>query len=679
MFRSITSKILLLILGIMLTSALVLILFTERYVGSKMLEAEEKSVRNAIYLIKLNVVNEYKSLLFHKMTTLTERKKEMKDLASVMLSGLERFHRLKEEGALTEEVARKQVFEWMKLLGQEKHVYFFLYDESLSVLAHPDGELLGEELTGIKDVKGQPLLESMRDKAVKEEGGFATFSWGDQQGKAHYEASKLGYFAFHPGWKWVVGIAISIEDIEAEAQRKLDRIVHELKDTFDKTKIAESGYFFLFNGNKEILIHPRLSGSDLKEAQNPQTGQLLLDELIAAAKTPEKPVEYLYRDSPAGQGDLKPHESYVEYFKALDWYVASCARKDEIQAPAKALVLRQALFIALIFAAGILIAYLLANTISRHLRKLTEYAKELPTHDFSGSETEPSSIEPLARRYKDEGGGLAEAFLFMEDSLRHYIKDLRETTAAKERIESELQIARDIQMSILPKIFPPFPDRKELEIHATMRPAKEVGGDFYDFFFVDDDHLFFSLGDVSGKGVPASLFMAVTKTFLRATVDIGIEPDYVMTYVNNKLCEGNDSCMFVTMICGVLNVRTGEVFCADGGHNPSLYIRLPDEVEFMDLPRSMALGVMEEMQYKMKQFVMRPGETIFMYTDGVTEAMNVNNELFSDERLKDDMFRMKELSVRQICDNMMESIDDFARGAPQADDITMLVLRFQGK
>ncbi|HAA05224.1 MAG TPA: serine/threonine protein phosphatase, partial [Syntrophobacteraceae bacterium] len=375
---------------------------------------------------------------------------------------------------------------------------------------------------------------------------------------------------------------------------------------------------------------------------------------------------------------LTHYESYVDYFKTLDWYIASSIRKDEIELPANDLVMRQTLFIAAIFAASLLIAYLLISQLSKHLGKLAAYAKELPSHDFSTTEVGPSSIEPLARKYRDEVGRLAEAFLFMEQELRQYIHNLRETTAAKERIESELQIARDIQMSFLPQTFPPFPDRKEFEIYAMVKPAREVGGDFYDFFFVDEDHLFFSLGDVSGKGVPASLFMAVTKTLLRASAGVGVDPDHVMASVNNRLCDGNDACMFVTVICGILNVRTGEVVCADGGHNPSLYVSLPDEVKFLDLPRAMALGVMEETRYQMERLVLRPGETIFMYTDGITEAMNVSAEMFSEDRLVDSVYRMRERSVKEICNGLMENIEDFSRGAPQADDITMLAIRYRG-
>lgn len=678
MSRSIKSKVLLLIAGIMAVTALVLIFFTQEYVGNTMLEAEQKSVRNAMFLIKLNVENEYRSLLFHKMITLTARKNEMKDLSGVVLSGLDNLYRVKEQRGPGGDGSGTRALEWLSELRYGKKMYFFVYTEDLTIISHPNRDIIGTRLPALMDVKGEPLLKSMMEKAKREGGGYASFSWDDTEGGTEAGARKLGYFVYHPGWKWVIATAVSIEDIEAEAQKRLALIVEELKETFARTKLAQTGTFFLFNGKKEILVHPTLAGKGSEGGTDAKSGGLPMDELIAAAKTPAKPIDYLWDAGSAGEGGRVVYESYVDYFKTLDWYIASSARKDEIQQPAKALVMRQTLFIAAIFAASLLIAYLLVSRVSKHLGRLAAYAKQLPLRDFGSTAAGPSSIEPMARKYRDEVGRLAEAFLFMEQELRQYVRDLRETTAAKERIESELRIAHDIQMSILPKTFPPFPHCKEFEIYAKLKPAREVGGDFYDFFFVDDHHLFFSLGDVSGKGVPASLFMAVTKTLLRAGAAVGVGPDQVMAGVNNQLCEGNDACMFVTMVCGILDVRTGEVLCADGGHNPSLHMALAGAVEYIDMPRAMALGVMEEVAYKTKRFVLKPGEAIFMYTDGVTEAVNESEEMFSGDRLVECMRRMSGHPVKEVCECLMESIDEFAEGTPQADDITMMVLRYRG-
>jgi sigma-B regulation protein RsbU (phosphoserine phosphatase) len=668
-------KMLLLILGIMATTALVLIFFTREDIGAKMLEAEEKSVRNAIYLVKLNLVNQYKSLLFHKLTTVAERKDEMKHAAYIVSSGINRFHQMQQSGLISEADARKLALDWVREQKYGKDAHFFIYDRSGAILSHPNRRLEGQDMSGLRDAKGMGLFRSMMDRSQKEGVCFSTFLWDDMQ--AGGGEKKLGCFIYNPGWKWVVATAMNIEDIEADARKKLGQIIQELQETFGKVKIAQNGYLFLFNGKREVLIPPRVSKDALQAARNSSTGDLLLDDLMSAAKTPENPVEYMWSDVSANDGQGL-HEAYVDYFKLLDWYIVAGAQKDEIQAPARLVVARQAIFISMIFLAGALLASLLVGRISRHLKKLADYAKQLPSQDLTSPARPVSDISQLPAKYKDEVGGLAESFIFMEESLRKYVKDLQDATAAKERIESELKIAREIQMSIVPKLFPPFPNRTEFDIFATLRPAKEVGGDFYDFFFIDDDRLFFALGDVSGKGVPASLFMAVTKTLIRSTVRKDSNPDEVLSSVNDMLCEGNDACMFVTVSCGVLNVRTGEVVCADAGHNPNIYLTSAGEACYLDAAQTMALGIMEGVPYRTHRSVLKPGDVLFMYTDGVTEAVNAKDELFSEERLLQYICELKNSEVQDMIFRVMEEIDQYAQSVPQADDITMMAMKYKG-
>ena len=191
-------------------------------------------------------------------------------------------------------------------------------------------------------------------------------------------------------------------------------------------------------------------------------------------------------------------------------------------------------------------AYVLVNRISRPLNQLTDYTHSFASRDFDPDVGIPAGIEALPQQSKDEIGKLAESFINMKRRLQGYLNDLRETTAAKERIESELKIAHDIQMSMVPKTFPPFPDRPELDIYATLVPAREVGGDFYDFFLIDDQRLCFAIGDVSGKGIPASLFMALTKTMFRASGDRrDATAEGILSTLNGDIYRDNDSCMFV--------------------------------------------------------------------------------------------------------------------------------------
>jgi sigma-B regulation protein RsbU (phosphoserine phosphatase) len=255
----------------------------------------------------------------------------------------------------------------------------------------------------------------------------------------------------------------------------------------------------------------------------------------------------------------------------------------------------------------------------------------------------------------------------MTRRLNASIENLQETTAAKERIESELKIAHDIQMSMVPKIFPPFPNRCEFDIFAALVPAKEVGGDFYDFFFVDEDQLFFAAGDVSGKGVPASLFIAVTKTLLKTTAAKAVAPGEVLEHLNNEIYRDNDSCMFVTLFCGLLNVRTGEVEYANGGHNLPYHLSR-EGVKPLEKTGGTALGILEHAQYRSGRLVLAPGETLFLYTDGVTEAMNGQGTLFSDQRLAEVLTRSRLSKPRQLVEQVVHEVEAFSAGVLQLDD-----------
>jgi sigma-B regulation protein RsbU (phosphoserine phosphatase) len=264
-------------------------------------------------------------------------------------------------------------------------------------------------------------------------------------------------------------------------------------------------------------------------------------------------------------------------------------------------------------------------------------------------------------------------------SIKRFIENLKTETAARERIESELRIARDIQISMLPSKFPPFPDRKEFDIFATMDPAREVGGDFYDFFLVDEKRLCFIIGDVSGKGVPAALFMAISKALLKTEALSGLSPDAILYQVNKILIPDNPSCMFVTIFCVLLDIETGEIEFSNAGHNPPLICTDSAGFEYLKIPGGFVVGVMENAEFESKKLILKPNDTIFLYTDGVTEAMNEQHKLFSEERLKDCLMKLKDKDITSIVNGTREQVKSYVQEALQSDDITMLALRYNGK
>lgn len=261
--------------------------------------------------------------------------------------------------------------------------------------------------------------------------------------------------------------------------------------------------------------------------------------------------------------------------------------------------------------------------------------------------------------------------------VQNLIKE-KETQKQKELIESELTVAREIQMSIVPKIFPAFPGRPEFDIFAVLQPAKEVGGDLYDFFLLDEDHLCFTVGDVSGKGVPASLFMAVTKTLIKAKSDIQLKPDEILAAVNNELCEDNDSAMFVTEFLGILTISTGDIVYSNGGHNLPYVLRKNGSLEMLPRMPGMALGVMEDIPYSYRNIKLDPGDSLIMYTDGVTEAMNESGQLFGESRLEEVLTGVIEKTAEEEVVLIMNTTCQFVDGAQQSDDITIVVIKFLG-
>ena len=278
----------------------------------------------------------------------------------------------------------------------------------------------------------------------------------------------------------------------------------------------------------------------------------------------------------------------------------------------------------------------------------------------------------------DECGDLANAFNKMTEDLKRYIEDLQKTTAAKERIESDLRIAHDIQINVLPRAFPPFPDRKEFDVFAYIEPAREVGGDFYDFFFIDENKFFFLIGDVSGKGVSAALFMMITKAIIKSEAMRGLSPKEILYKSNNAICSDNDSNMFVTIFCATLDVKTGELEYGNAGHNPPLIYRSGQDYEYMKPKSSFVFGPMPDTEFASGNLKLNPDDIIFLYTDGVTEAMNMQGQMFSEQRLQKVLLDLKGKDVNTVLHGVKENILEFAEGAPQSDDITMLALKFNG-
>lgn len=283
----------------------------------------------------------------------------------------------------------------------------------------------------------------------------------------------------------------------------------------------------------------------------------------------------------------------------------------------------------------------------------------------------------------DELETLSDSFRKMTESLNEYIENYARVTADKERISTELNVATQIQADMLPRIFPAFPGRKEFDIFATMTPAKEVGGDFYDFFLIDSDHLAVVMADVSGKGVPAALFMVIAKTLIKNRAQFvngekSYSPADILSYVNEQLCEGNKADMFVTVWLCIIEISTGKCTAANAGHEYPAIRRAGGKFELVKNRHSPAVAVMEGIKFRDVQFELYPGDTLYVYTDGVPEATDSENQLFGTDRMLEALNEFPENSVSELLVNVKEHIDGFVGNAPQFDDITMLCLKYFG-
>ena len=270
-------------------------------------------------------------------------------------------------------------------------------------------------------------------------------------------------------------------------------------------------------------------------------------------------------------------------------------------------------------------------------------------------------------------------FASLSDDINSTVVTLKRYIAeAAARIDKELEFAKAIQHSALPSVFPPFPNKTEFDIYALMDTAKEVGGDFYDFYFVGEDKLAFLIADVSGKGIPAAMFMMTSKTLIKSFAETGCDVNEVFTIANTKLCESNDAGMFVTSWMGVLDLKTGLVEYANAGHNPPLVRHKDGSFEYLKSRAGFVLAGMEGIRYRKNELQLSPGDEIFLYTDGVTEATDANNELYGEERLLRFMNTLNDLPASEVCGMVKADVDAFVGDAPQFDDITMVYLRYNG-
>jgi sigma-B regulation protein RsbU (phosphoserine phosphatase) len=457
---------------------------------------------------------------------------------------------------------------------------------------------------------------------------------------------------------------------EVDGLRKIRGIVGvdislgQLTALVSSVKVLQSGYAALLSRDGLILAHPR---KDLIMRQS----LYKLAETRQDKGLNEIPSKMAKGESGFAQNkNLIGQNSWLYYapIPSTGWILEIVFPEDELLAELRKLNLTMAC-IALIglFLLSFAVIWIAAR-ITSPLRDLASATEEISLGNFD--------VRLPAPKSQDEVGMLTRNFSKMTSALKQYIIDLTETTAAKNRIESDLKVATDIQANLLPHIFPAFPHRYEFDIYASMDPAKEVGGDFYDFFFIEDHRLCIIIADVTDKGVPAALYMMVTKILLKSEGQRLNDPSLILSSVNKTLAMDNDSCMFATVFCGILDTRTGLFECANAGHCSPVLLD-SSGVRYLHLKNGLVLGAIPDSIYTTQLFTLQEGDTIFLYTDGVTEAKNPANNFYSDERLIESLKIAPRNDLEQMVHFIKRDVENYAADTPQFDDITMLAMTFK--
>ncbi|HPN29703.1 MAG TPA: cache domain-containing protein [bacterium] len=654
-------------------------IFTSLEIKNSIHTLTETNSLNNINLIKLNIENEYKSILFQKEYALNRYKEQLKNVTNLTVQHINSFWELYKKGKYSESTAKQLAAESLRNFRYGNNDYFFVYDLNLVNVSHPDNNIYKHNLENYQDVKGNFVIREMKKLAINSDTGYLSF-WYIKLGDTE-PAEKLSYIVSYKNWGWIVGTGVYIDDVKKDYDKRLKSVMEELKETFSNLKIGKNGYFFLFDEAKNLLIHPYNQGKNFSEFINPVSGENHINELIKAAETNGKPYIYFW-DKPEQQGKFEYlKKSYVTKFKPLNWYIASSIYQDELDEPIKKILYKQIVIALIIISVSSLLSILLAGRVTRSLNILTKYAKQLSYSEFKALTEIETGITELLKKIgmKDEIGKLSNAFSFMINSLKTHIEKLKKTTAANERIKSELKIAAEIQSAMLPN--PQNLITNEFEVSAKIIPAAEIGGDLFDFFFLDKTNFFFLVGDVSDKGIPAALFMSKTKTALRLVVsdifkyDNQISPSKILNNLNCELVRNNEMKMFVTMFLAVYNLQTHKLSYANAGHNLPLLIS--DKIKFFQKTKGIPLGIKSTYQYVEDEIEINKGDTILLYTDGITESINKTEKLFGDTKLIEtiEKYELKNNSLKSLIDYIIKSVNQYSAECSQSDDITVLAFK----
>lgn len=669
---SLRSKIFAFVVALLVLGASIIMVVAQRDVTSTVSTSEQRAVDNILKLLADDSLARWGALLGEKATTARQARQPLIQQNRLVMSVLQLYHDQERSGLLNTRQAQEQALQWLEQVNLGTDRRAILLDAHTQVLSDSSRYPRGSSLAHHPDLKGRTFSEVIERELGTGDYSFVIYHNPDDGNDLRY--ATLARFA---PWDWVLAVSDSAQPIVDQFDRQRRSMEAALGDTLVNLRLPGNGFVFIADDNGNPVTPLPESQSGLLQATAIDHDKSLQQMLQAASASPDSTSHFEARSR--GPSTRKSSDWLIRttFVKPLKWTIVAAVPRQEMARPATELRNR----LGLLFLAGLLlalgIAWLLSARITRPLHNLGQFVRSLPEGDLTQAPALPAHIKQLPDLLQDEVGSLAAAFIHMDKQLRENVANLLAETTRRERFESELNIARDIQLGLLPASPPPAV-LKHVELHASMSPAKEVGGDLYDYFLLPDGRLCLAIGDVSDKGVPAALFMAMTRTLLRACTEDESHPARIMERVNTRLADNNPNVMFVTLFIGVLDMHTGQLAWANAGH-PALYVRTPyGTLNSLEGRSGPACGVQAGLPYKGFETSLQPGDILFGYTDGITEAMSADNQEFGEQRLTALLGGHAEAptpSPARLACRIMDGIEAFTHGNEQSDDITLLIVK----
>ncbi len=664
---SLRSKIFLLVGLTLLTSAILVMALTQRSVTRTVSSMEENAVQNVLNLLVQDSEARWGGFLLDKIATVRNNRARLLQQGRTVQSVIEAYQRQTRNGELAEPRARELALEWVGNLNAQSESSVWVFDRSYNVLA--SGYLLEREtdISSLLDYKGRPLAESVYEEVRVSGNAFALYRLPDPDTGTY--SLRYAYVSYLPGWDWVVAVSDDAEGIVQQFERRRLENERAIADVIQDMRLAESGFAFILGDDGRLVAPPPSGQTWLLGATDARSGRTLQGMLHDLPPSPD--IQYLSFE-PAGAGDS--WRIHSTHFRPLGWTIVAAVPERDFTRAATELRNQLGLFMLLVLIGGLVVAGVLSIRLTRPLHQLSEFARSLPEQDLVAGRMLPAHIAELPRRRPDEVGRLASAFAYMDEQLRQKVASLLQETSSRERLESELNIAQEIQQGLLPP--PPGAAlREKVDLRATMLPAKEVGGDLYDYLLLPDGRLLFAIGDVSDKGMPAALFMAGTCTLIRAISETETDPAVIMTRINNLLSANNPNLMFVTLIVGALDLNTGRLEWANAGHSELCVLTPEGELRLLAGRSGPACGVQEGLCYRLHETTLAAGEVLLGYTDGVTEAVGPQDEQYGENRLYAALGPLAGTDSNAVLEALLEQVREFVQDTAQSDDITLLAIK----